>query len=73
MADMTTTTGTTGDPCCAPERQATCCEPGEKADCCVHSKGCGCAATPHEEPTSGFEPETPSHYHERPQGRPIAR
>ncbi len=38
MADVT------GDPCCAPDQQATCCEASEKVDCCGHGEDCGCDA-----------------------------
>jgi hypothetical protein len=44
VADLTLT-DMTGDPCCAPEQQATCCEPSAKADCCGHDQGCNCDTT----------------------------
>jgi hypothetical protein len=43
MADLTPTM-TTGEPCCAPEQQATCCEPSGKDGCCTsESSTCGCS------------------------------
>jgi hypothetical protein len=46
MAELTpTATATTGEPCCAPEQQATCCEASGKDGCCTReSSTCGCSA-----------------------------
>ena len=45
MAELTTTTETGANSCCAPEAQTTCCEQSAMAECCGPSHGADCACS----------------------------